>query len=114
MVIHKLLATCNCDSEKCIGHGEGAIVNITLSASDETDIEFLTKLVEEIEACADRVKVVTIQAQNLPLMRSALEDVYKLPEFAMRTLEAMGLSDPPKEEENPFKDLDELELKEIG
>ena len=114
MIIHKLLATCPCNNETCIGHGDVSVVNITLSANDEEDIDLLTELLGRIEAGADRVKAATIRVESLQLMRAALEDVYKIPEFAKITLEAIGLSDPPKEEEDPFKDLDELELKEIG
>ena len=114
MVIHKLMATCSCDREVCIGHGDGSVVNITLSANSERDIAFLGRFITEFESCFDRVEKVTIRIEDLQLMRDALEDVYRLPEFAQRTLEAIGLTDTPKEEENPFKDLEDLELKEIG
>lgn len=113
MVIHKLIATCDCNNENCIGHGDGAIVNITLSASDEMDIEFLTKLLGTIEACAIRVGNTVIKAEHLPLIRAAIEDVYKIPEISQKIVEDIFGGEAASQAE-PFDNLDELELKEVG
>jgi hypothetical protein len=115
MVIHKLIATCDCGNEKCIGR-EGALATVTISANSEAEIELITKLLEVIEFKAERVKRVVIQADQLPNMRAAIEDVYRIPEIAEGLGEALGLGDligSKKEVEDPFKDIGELELKEI-
>lgn len=113
MVIHKLISTCDCGNEECPGK-DGALVNITLTAANEEDIKFLTEFIEEIEGVADRVEEIKIRAEMLSLMRGALEDCYRIPRIAEGFVERI-LGEPAKaEEEDPFKDLSELELKEIG